>query len=334
MGLLSPARLLRLPATAQGAPRTMCAFCIPVSVPGLAPQAVLLTGSVSLCLRQIPSPAERTSRICVTSHPRLKSFSCNTYQSLRKSTANKRLTVLLNLLDATLTKNIGGGVQLLLTRISKISAWLFLLRGGSRRLSEIVRRAHGEDALVAAHQQHPFQQAAASATELLGRNLLRAGENDGERPQIEAEREDVKDVVDSRPAGDGQKYLLELSGIGARVPQSEHLRENERASDGRPNNRQQGRGVDGKAARTARGTVQAKGERGGNREEQRRKAEHRIEKSSNPDIFCAREVCPGNDAEAFPRRQQDEGSVGGHARLRQKERRQTQDLWLRKKPLG
>ena len=226
----------------------MCAFCIPVSVPGLAPQAVLLDPSVSLCLRQFHSQAERTSRICVTPHPRLNSFSCNTYQPLRKSTANKRLTDLLNLLDATLTKNIGGGIQLLLTRISKISAWLFLLRGGSRRLSEIVRRAHGEDALVAAHQQHPFQQAAASATELLGRNLLRAGENDGERPQIETEREDVKDVVDSRPAGDGQKYLLELSGIGARAPQSEHRRKKDGASDGRPNNRQQRRRVDWKAA--------------------------------------------------------------------------------------
>src|SRR5438552_3695116 len=294
-GFVESARFLRLPATAQGAPRTMCAFCIPVSVPGLAPQAVLLTPSMSLCRCQLPSPAERTRRTSATANLRLNSFICNTYEPLRKSTANKRLTVLLNLLDATLTKNIGGGVQLLLTRISKISAWLFLLRGGSRRLSEIVRRAHGEDALVAAHQQHPFQQAAASATELLGRNLLRAGENDGERPQIEAEREDVKDVVDSRPAGDGQKYLLELSGIGARVPQSEHRRENERASDGRPNNRQQGRGVDGKAARTARGTVQAKGERGGNPEEQRGEAKHWIKKCSNADVFHAREFCPGND---------------------------------------
>src|SRR5437016_4563983 len=104
----------------------MCAFCIPVSVPGLAPQAVLLTPSAFLCVCQFPSQAERTGRTSTSAHPRPKSFSCNTYEALRKSAANKRLTVLLNPLDATLTKNIGGGVQLLLTRISKISASLFL----------------------------------------------------------------------------------------------------------------------------------------------------------------------------------------------------------------
>src|SRR6266513_5091488 len=97
MGLLSPARFLRLPATAQDAPRAMCAFCIHVFVPGFASHAVLLTPPVPLCLCHLPSPAER-SRISVTAHPRLKSFSCNTYQALRKSIASKRLTVLLNLI--------------------------------------------------------------------------------------------------------------------------------------------------------------------------------------------------------------------------------------------
>ena len=139
-GFVESARFLRLPATAQDAPRAMCAFCIPVFVPGFASQAVLLTPPVPLCLCHLPSPAER-SRISVTAHPRLKSFSCNTYQSLRKSTANKRLTVLLNLLDATLTKNIGGGVQLLLTRISKISAVVFASRGIAAALRDSTARS-------------------------------------------------------------------------------------------------------------------------------------------------------------------------------------------------
>jgi hypothetical protein len=43
---------------------------------------------------------------------------------------------------------------------------------------------------------------------------------------------------------------------------AEHCRENERASDGRPDNRQQSRCVYRKAAETALGVVQAKGDRG------------------------------------------------------------------------
>ena len=51
----------------------------------------------------------------VTSSPTLrphKSFSCNTYGSPGKCVANKRLTDWLSLLDATLTKNRGGGPRL------------------------------------------------------------------------------------------------------------------------------------------------------------------------------------------------------------------------------
>src|SRR5207302_2032158 len=40
----------------------MCAFCIPVFVPGLALFAVLLTPSISLCLCLLCSPTERTRR--------------------------------------------------------------------------------------------------------------------------------------------------------------------------------------------------------------------------------------------------------------------------------
>src|SRR5258708_26704987 len=44
---------------------------------------------------------------------------------------------------------------------SRQSACLLFLGGRSRRLSEIVVRTYGEDALIAAHEQHPFEQAAA-----------------------------------------------------------------------------------------------------------------------------------------------------------------------------
>ena len=114
--------------------------------------------------------------------------------------------------------------------------------------------------------------------------------------------------------------MLELCGVGTRVPQNEHGRENERASDGRPNNRQQSRCVYRKAARAALGAVQAKGDRGGNREKKRGEAKHGIEKCPNADVFRAREVHPRNDAEAFPRGQQDEGSIGGRARLQPTEK--------------
>src|SRR6266478_9318586 len=44
---------------------------------------------------------------------------------------------------------------------SRQSACLLFLGGRSRRLSEIVGRTYGKDALIAAHAQHPFEQAAA-----------------------------------------------------------------------------------------------------------------------------------------------------------------------------
>jgi hypothetical protein len=47
----------------------------------------------------------------------LKSFSCNTYDLLA-SVANKRLTVSLNPLDATLTKNKGVGVSVMVNQKS------------------------------------------------------------------------------------------------------------------------------------------------------------------------------------------------------------------------
>ena len=106
----------------------------------------------------------------------------------------------------------------------------------------------------------------------------------GKHPQIEREREDVKDVVDTRPAGNGHEYLLEMDGVATPVPQSEHLRENERASDGCPNNRQQSCCVDRKAAQTARSAVQAKRYRRRNREEQRRSFAYGNTAYENPRI--------------------------------------------------
>ena len=50
-------------------------------------------------------------------HPCLKSFSCNTY-GLLASVANKRLTVSLSPLDATLTKNKGVGVSVMVNQKS------------------------------------------------------------------------------------------------------------------------------------------------------------------------------------------------------------------------
>jgi len=47
----------------------------------------------------------------------LKSFSCNTY-GLLANVANKRLTVSLSPLDATLTKNKGGGVSVMVNQKS------------------------------------------------------------------------------------------------------------------------------------------------------------------------------------------------------------------------
>jgi hypothetical protein len=61
-----------------------------------------------------------------------KSFSCNTYGSLRKCVANKRLTVWLSPLDATLTKNTGwgpsasGGFQLPSSLATTLKFFLFI----------------------------------------------------------------------------------------------------------------------------------------------------------------------------------------------------------------
>ncbi len=79
----------------------MCAFCIPVSVPGAARQAVLLT----------PPRFSHPSRLPSRQHLACVNPLAATLMHLPASVANKRLTEWLSPLDATLTKNTGYLLQ-------------------------------------------------------------------------------------------------------------------------------------------------------------------------------------------------------------------------------
>jgi len=79
----------------------MCAFCIPVSVPGPARQAVLLT----------PPRFSHPSRLPSRQHLACVNPLAATLMHLPASVANKRLTEWLSPLDATLTKNTGYLLQ-------------------------------------------------------------------------------------------------------------------------------------------------------------------------------------------------------------------------------
>src|SRR5712664_21857 len=92
--LINSARFFR-------APRTMCAFCIPVSVPGPARQAVLLT----------PPRFSHPSRLLSRQHLACVSPLAATLMHLPASVANKRFTARLSPLAATLTKNTGYLLQ-------------------------------------------------------------------------------------------------------------------------------------------------------------------------------------------------------------------------------
>src|SRR5713226_7195393 len=79
----------------------MCAFCIPVSVPGAARQAVLLT----------PPRFSHPSRLPSRQHLACVNPLAATLMHLPASVANKRITEWLSPLDATLTKNTGYLLQ-------------------------------------------------------------------------------------------------------------------------------------------------------------------------------------------------------------------------------
>ena len=105
----------------------------------LARHAVPLTFSIPLCLVfsrscKIPnlelSIVRSPTLVPYSYSPLRKSFNCNTLMDLPASVANKRLTVRVNPLDATLTKNRGLGVLWLTRFASKIDV---LTNPGSRR---------------------------------------------------------------------------------------------------------------------------------------------------------------------------------------------------------
>jgi hypothetical protein len=105
----------------------------------LARHGVPLTFSIPLCLVfsrscKIPnlelSIVRSPTLIPYSYSPPRKSFNCNTLMDLPASVAKKRLTVRLNPLDATLTKNRGLGVLWLTRFASRIAV---LTNPGSRR---------------------------------------------------------------------------------------------------------------------------------------------------------------------------------------------------------